>query len=815
MKSSLINKILILSFDGLIIALCAFGVWLLICKSDLPVKDYETNSFIALSGRDNLSGLSVDGDTILTINSVPVRTLEEQEMLLDGLKIGQPVTLKTSNKRETKTYQLKLTGYYSKFYLITTSLTGYFFILIGIFVLLKCYNRKEAKIYHAVSVATGAIILLSPGNYSMPPIALNLLVNFLFGVAYTFVPVAFIHFTLSFPFDRISKNRRLIVISCGLAFILSILISLAFFKMVMNPSAQSIKNYISYFDVGRSLMIAAVLGGIIIFALSYKMAVNPADRKRLKWLLVGFVIGPLPYIVLWVIPQALTGSALIPEELVIVLMSAVPITFAISIVKYHLLDIDLIINRSFVYAIVLGLLIAIYISAVSLIALFVHAENRLIPSISAAVIIALLLNPVRNMVQHFVDKKFFKVQYDFRLAMKEFLVKIKEANTIDLLANKIMVGIDNLIPVEKIGFFLLIPVSERVKLVAHKNFDLLHNRSVKFEFSKLKSNLALPVAVQGKVEKGVLNEIADRAVFERWGMEIVFPVKSLETNIFAFIVLGAKKSGMKFTAEDVDLLSTIASNAAITMERINLQSELIRKQHETERLEELNKMKSMFVSRVSHDLKTPLTSIKIFTEILQNDDINKAQNLEYLNIIEGETNRLTRLIDNVLEVSRIENGIRGYNFKKINIHNLIRKVVKVMEYELNMQRCKLNLLLCKNDIIINADGDAVMEALINLITNSLKYSHARKIITISTFVADEYFKIIVQDEGIGISEKDLTNIFKPFFRSKNNQKTKIAGTGLGLSIVKHILDAHKGSVGVESMLNCGSKFTLNFPLKIN
>jgi len=296
---------------------------------------------------------------------------------------------------------------------------------------------------------------------------------------------------------------------------------------------------------------------------------------------------------------------------------------------------------------------------------------------------------------------------------------------------------------------------------------------------------------------------------------LIFPVKSPSGEFHAFVVLGAKKAGYRFFEEDIDLLNTISATAAITIDRIKLQEELIIEHIESERLEELNKMKSDFVSNVSHELKTPLTSIKMFAELLKDKagcESEKSQ--EYLEIIEGESDRLKRLIDNVLDFAKIERGIKTYEMSVVDFNHLSLEVLNMMQYQFKMSKIDLIKDIGADETFITADKDAVEEAMMNILSNAIKYSEQNISVTVSTFERNSYVCFEVVDEGIGISESDLKDIFNPFFRTKNNDVIKAEGTGLGLSIVKHIVDAHDGKIEVESKPGKGSKFTLLFP-KLN
>jgi len=805
-----------LLIDLILFLTCCLSVYFIIQKADLPFAISEKDKSVIVSG-SSLSdkNFNVDikkGDIILSVSNLDLNGREEVELFLDGKRIGGQIELKLSRNGRIFYKEVSLIRYYQNFDIIFYSVTGLLFFLIGIFVLYKCPEKKSARIFHWASICTAIVITMTPGSYSINFFGSAFLIKFLFLWGYCFIPSIFIHFTYIFPNDE-EKKDKLVLISYGISSALAAGLSIIFILSVESSDSFWINNYVRSFNIFRVFIIASFLFAIFNFAKTYKKAESDTEKKKLKWILYGFVIGPGSYLIFWVLPHLFFGKGLLPEAFVIILFTAVPITFTIAIVKYHLMDIDLIINRSIVYTCAVSFLIITY--AVSLILITNLLNLPFTDKYSSAVsgiLIALLFQPVRVRVQKFVDKKFFKVQYDFRLALNQFLEEIKEVNTIQTLAEKIIERTDKLIPVKKIGFFLLTQ-DNRIKLIFHKNFDLLIGRTLRFESEKLKTNLSLPVAINNKIESGINFEHADVNIFGKWGMCLVLPLKSAEGRVYAFIVLGEKKSERKFTAEDVDLLNTVSSRAASTFERIRLQEELIREHLESERLDELNKLKSFFVSRVSHDFKTPLTSIKMFSELLSGSrDLSERTKKEYLGMIEGESDKLGMLINNILDFSKIEKGAREYCFEMIMINGIVEDVLRSLNYQIKMQKFETEIQFCANESEIYADKIAVGEAVSNLITNAIKYSRENKKIKISTLKRDNYMRIIVEDKGIGISEKDLKDIFQPFFRSANKDVKKAKGTGLGLTIVKHIMDAHKGFIDVKSELNKGSCFTLNFPL---
>jgi signal transduction histidine kinase len=490
----------------------------------------------------------------------------------------------------------------------------------------------------------------------------------------------------------------------------------------------------------------------------------------------------------------------------------VPITFAIAIVKYHFFDIDFIINRSVVYLAVIASLIFLYIVLFTAISYSLKGLDDTIPAVISVSAAALVLQPARKRIQNFVDKKFFRVQYNYREALKKFLEEIDDCLDINSLAEKVVKRINELIPVEKIGFFELHP-EDKIKLISQRNFEFLKNRAVTFKREELKTTLIKPVALKEYVEDGVDVEPADSGVFKKWGMALVFPFRSLQNEIFGFLVLGKKKSGFRFTTEDIDLLNAVKSKVATVMERNKYQKELVMEHLEKERLEELNKMKSFIVSRVSHDFRTPLQSIGNFTQLLIDNKNYERNTVEkFLKIIEGESNRLKLMAEKVLDFSKIEKGTFEYNIEEISLNELVNNVIESLRYQLSINKFTVEINLYNDDLKICADNIGIEAVLINLISNAIKYSAHRKFIKIFTGKKEDYVFVLIKDEGIGISKEDIDNIFNPFLRGHNMDSKKIRGAGLGLSIVKHIMDAHKGKIEVESEVGEGSSFTLLFPV---
>jgi len=231
---------------------------------------------------------------------------------------------------------------------------------------------------------------------------------------------------------------------------------------------------------------------------------------------------------------------------------------------------------------------------------------------------------------------------------------------------------------------------------------------------------------------------------------------------------------------------------------------------------ELAQIKSDFVSNVSHELRTPLSLISMFAETLEMDRVKtEGKKKEYYSIISQEANRLSKIVNSILNFSKMEAGKRQYNFVESYLNDVAENVYHSYKFHLEQKGFTFNILKDETIPIIKIDEEAVSEAIVNLVDNAVKYSDSKKEITIRTGMENNFAFVEVEDKGIGIPEKDQKKIFDKFFRVSSGNVHNVKGSGLGLSIVKHIIDAHKGSIELFSEVNKGSKFRLLFPLGKN
>jgi len=227
----------------------------------------------------------------------------------------------------------------------------------------------------------------------------------------------------------------------------------------------------------------------------------------------------------------------------------------------------------------------------------------------------------------------------------------------------------------------------------------------------------------------------------------------------------------------------------------------------------LERMRSEFVANVSHELKTPITAVKGFAETLLGGAVNDEETARsFLQIIFDESDRLNRLIGDILELSKIESRRVPLAFSPVEVDTFAHKSIKLMEPEAASKRIELSMNI-EPGLYVEADEDRLRQIIMNLLSNGINYTPEGGRVSLKVEgLGDDYIRIQISDSGIGIPKKDLPRIFERFYRVDKARSRSSGGTGLGLSIVKHLVELHKGTISVTSAVGVGSTFTIELPV---
>jgi len=232
--------------------------------------------------------------------------------------------------------------------------------------------------------------------------------------------------------------------------------------------------------------------------------------------------------------------------------------------------------------------------------------------------------------------------------------------------------------------------------------------------------------------------------------------------------------------------------------------------HDITKIKGLEKIKADFVASVSHELKTPLTTIKGFVETLEDGTVDREKALHFLGIIKRHTNRLINLVSDLLLLSRLEDKKQRLEIEEVDLNRLISDILAILRDKVDKKKLKLECLIPDNLPRIKGDSFLLEQLFVNVIDNAINYTKEGKI-KLEVISLNKKIKIEISDTGVGIPAEHLPRIFERFYRVDRTRSRELGGTGLGLSIVKHIVLAHNGEIDVKSKVGKGTTFTIILP----
>ena len=297
---------------------------------------------------------------------------------------------------------------------------------------------------------------------------------------------------------------------------------------------------------------------------------------------------------------------------------------------------------------------------------------------------------------------------------------------------------------------------------------------------------------------------------------MIFPViyHGVSRGVMIFSMV---KDVSEVSDSELDLLRGFTEIVGIAVQNARLYSDLQKTSADLDsankRLQQLDKAKDEFVSLASHELRTPMTAIKSYVWMVLNDK-SGPKTKDYLQLVFNSTERLIHLVNDMLDISRIESGLVQLKLTQFDMPELLKQIVDEFKARAGDKKIKLELELKEKLPLVTADRDKVMQVLENLVGNSLKFTDSGGKIVLSSQVSGDYLQTSVSDSGRGISEDEISKLFTKFERGGSPLTTlSEPGTGLGLYLCKQYVELHKGTISVKSELGQGSTFTFTLPLQ--
>ena len=450
-------------------------------------------------------------------------------------------------------------------------LTGLAGFLIGFGVLFLRPDDPRVRILFWLSLVFSAAVMINGDWYGVQGRISHLVPGALFFFAYAMTPVGLLKFAGTFaPPGRGTAARH-----AGLKAV-SLLIG-AFFSgalaiSILRPSVEAFRlmKYVPFF---RLYFVVLAAAAVVLLVRAYRASSSRVERNRIKWVFAGLAAGLGPFLILYQLPRGLGAAPLLGEEAASAFFILLPLAMAVAILKYRLLDIDLIISRSVAYSLLTMLTVAVYL-------LFVEGLERLsaapagsigtggtwIPLL-AALVAAAVFAPARQRIQTLVDKAFFRRSYDTRRAALGFATAAQRAYHADELPDLLAAALKEALPVENIAVLVFDPAGTPPRILVRDNLD--------------------DEAVSGLIaldpDSGALRAGGD---LQLPGFEVAIPLPVGEASPAGWILAGRKKSGLEFTAEDLEFLRTLAVETAAALRRIRLLEEVVYERASREKAEE-------------------------------------------------------------------------------------------------------------------------------------------------------------------------------------------------------------------------------------
>jgi signal transduction histidine kinase len=763
--------------------------------------------FILLRSRPGLPD-GIRAQDLVRIDDVQIENPKDVEFVLIQKRIGDWADFELRRGGAIESVHAQLIAFYSKvpFPLIYLFI-GLFCYLIGLTVFLLKWDDPKARVLYWLAVVFAYSLIVSGGTYCLNHGWFSYIPAVLFYLSYPLAPALLFHFSMTFASRRPRTGLFLVYflsLLFGAFFISAVLIA------ALMHSISVFRLYISVFLAFRCFMIVLLLLAVFHFILVYRRATLEENRAPIKWIFLGLLLGLGPFIFIYQIPVVLKIKPLLNEESSSVFFVLIPLAFALSIVRFRFLNVDVVINRGLVYSLLTIFTVSLYLFSVRVLeGLFarVIVIRETVITIGSALLAAVAFHPARRKIQGLVDRAFFRQSYDYRQAVLQFSETSQKPLRAQVLIDEFAVSIKAVIPVER----LILYVGENGPQGPHAVHSLgLKGKEDISAFLGRPSGRLWARREGAGTEEGV--DFSKDGLLAQNNLDILLPIPIQSPGLIGFLALGKKRSGEKYRRDDIDLLATLAGELALSLDRIRLQEEVVYERASKEKLDELNRLKTEFIASVSHELRTPMSSIQGLIELLHEGKIReKIKKEETLDILSSESGRLSRLIHNILDFGKIEQQVKTYHLERTELRSLVEETIRMFRRCLDEGGFTLRLKWPPDPVWVMADRDAVKQVLLNLLDNAVKYSPQRKEIEVEVLAGSDEVEIRISDRGIGIPAEQMDAIFEKFHRGPEAARLNPQGVGLGLKIVKHIVAAHRGEVLVESRSGGGTVFRLIFP----
>lgn len=675
---------------------------------------------------------------------------------------------------------------------------------IGLAAVVYLWGRKgfSSRLFVYLLLSIGLWGLLIFSMRSSPDLERALFWDRLLPPATTLTFVLFYHFSRAYT--RTGKQKYLV-----LASYLFLLTVVAISPTSLGVESMRVEDYGYAPNIGSAaypiFMVFPLLtaGGVYNLIKGYRSSLSDDERNRLLYLMVGAL-----FLLLGIFLDALTN--LPPMAIWTNLIFSV--ICSIAILRYHLLDIRVIIRKSLVYLLVSFVIALPYVGVIFLVSQIIRGTRE--PWWIHAVIIfiiAIFMRPLYTWSQRLVDRLFYRDRYNYLIALEDFIQETHDIRNLNRLASSLANLMSRALQASPVWLLLSTDSGDFVNIHPEDTSSLPVLGSGGPLLRWLNTNKSIlnhkQLAIIPQLQSLTSNELD---VLNQARAEIIVPLLTKDNNLVGLILIGGKLSQMEYSADDERLIMAVARRMATELENARLyESERIMRKE----IEKQDQLKTEFLHSVAHELKTPLTALISSSELLcEESSIADALRKRLYNNIRESAWSMNRRVNELLDLARLQIGELRIEPEPLEIGRTITESSSKLLILFENKKQKFTLEIAGALPAVNADKEKLEQILFNLLSNANKFSPIGSDIVLRAREADGIIIIETEDSAAPVTEEEKLKLFNPYYRGENiDKRERFPGIGLGLAITKKLVELHNGKIWVETSPGKGNIFAFSIP----
>ena len=634
--------------------------------------------------------------------------------------------------------------------------------------------------------------------------------------ALTFTPSAAVHVALLLKTGKPLRRSHpvYLVFIYGIALLLGGLNSLLFFGRS--------ETWVYVFRAGYVFTCVGALAFLAVIWSALRGSLSDLERSRLRVMFVGALLGFL----LPTLSTVLTSSfqLAIPYNVALVPTVFFPLSVAYALLKYSLFDLGNALKIGLSRIALTAFLLAMYAVVVVLLGPWagVYDNDPLVP-LFFSVLVVLFFNPLLRWIETAVNRYIYRQDYDPAQVQEEVSLFLRSLATPPAFATGFVQRVRDRMGIETVSLAYGPKETDEYLMVAtdgveQRSADVADGvRALAWQDSPYHHGIS-----RGEVTTNPLfreKRAVLLAVFERWRTELLVPLV-FERQVRGFVSYGPKRSRREYSAEDLRLLVILTDQLALSLENGRLYEESIKAHAKTEatnkRLIEMDRVKKQFVANICHEVRTPVSIIIGYAEVLLLNPHLKGEARDVLDRLVNNGQELADLMDNLMNYSRMEGDTSIARFEVVQLKEILLGLKMMTQRLIRERPIQFGINMESTIDTIESDAQKLQQILVQLLTNALKFTERGRIdLTIQALNegGKDFVKIAVADTGIGIKREDQEIIFEDFRQLDGSSTRQYGGTGLGLGLSKKLAAALGGTIQVSSEVGVGSVFSLLLPVK--